>query len=114
MTALQFSCVAFYGFWRSGKEYYLNKDERTSSMQPAVNYFKILFMTLLLGLRSKLFPFFVGFGILSTLLMGGFLFLIPYPNESIELDVHKSLVAGWKSVLFESILSLILFWVVAQ
>lgn len=111
MTGLQISCVAFYGLWRFFDEYYSYKINKVEGCFK-INYVKVLLMTYLIALPSKLFPFFVGFGIALSLIAGFLITLLPVPSEQIELQVKNGLTESWGKVLFDSVLSLILFWVV--
>ena len=113
MTALQLSCVMFYGFWRFFDEYYFYKKTAVKGCFK-LNYIKVVLMTYLIAIASKLFPLFVGLGIAASLITGFFITLLPVPSEQIELQIKNGLAQGWSKVLFDSVLSLILFWVVAQ
>lgn len=113
MTALQLSCVMFYGFWRFFDEYYFYKKTAVKGCFK-LNYIKVVLMTYLIAIASKLFPLFVGLGIAASLITGFFITLLPVPSEQIELQIKNGLAQGWSKALFDSVLSLILFWVVAQ
>lgn len=113
MTALQLSCIIFYGFWRFFDEYYFYKKTAVKGCFK-LNYVKVVLMTYLISIASKLFPLFVGLGIAASLITGFFIALLPVPSEQIELQIKNGLAQGWGKALFDSVLSLILFWVVAQ
>ena len=113
MTALQLSCVIFYGFWRFFDEYYFYKKTAVKGCFK-LNYVKVVLMTYLISIASKLFPLLVGLGIATSLITGFFISLLPVPSEQIELQIKNGLAQGLGKALFDSVLSLILFWVVAQ
>lgn len=113
MTALQLSCIIFYGFWRFFDEYYFYKKTEVKGCFK-LNYIKVVLMTYLISIGSKLFPLFIGLGIAASLITGFFIALLPVPSEQIELQIKNGLAQGWGKALFDSVLSLILFWVVAQ
>lgn len=103
----------FYGFWRFFDEYYFYKKTAVKGCFK-LNYIKVVLMTYLIAIASKLFPLFVGLGIAASLITGFFITLLPVPSEQIELQIKNGLAQGWSKALFDSVLSLILFWVVAQ
>jgi len=77
VTALQLSCVIFYGFWRFFDEYYFYKKTAVKGCFK-LNYVKVVLMTYLIAIASKLFPLFIGIGItvfflfvIACLLLGG-------------------------------------------
>lgn len=113
MNTLQLSCIAFYGFWRFFDEYYFYKKSNVNDYLK-FNYIKVVIMTYLLSITSKLFPFLIGLSVAISLIAGFVISLLPLPSEKIELNVQHALAQGLGKALFDSVLSLILFWVVSQ
>jgi len=113
MMTLELSCMIFYGFWRFFDEYYLYKQAETKGCFK-INYIKVVLMTYLICTKSIMFPFLIGLGIFLSLTTGFIITLLPMPSESLQLDVRHGLTVGWGKTLFDSILSLILFWIISQ